>query len=92
MDGVRVSMRDDTVIGLFVTLNTLTGPMVREAASAGVYTSKPFGEPLHYPKLQILTIEDLLTGATAQYPWFAGDATFRQAGLRREMVRQERLG
>lgn len=30
-------------------------------------------------------------GATAQYPWFAGDATFRQAGLRQTRARQERL-
>ena len=88
--------REDAVIGLFVTLNPPTGPMVQEAASAGVYASTPFGgsesEPLRYPRLQILTVADLLAGATVQYPWFAGDATFRQAGLRRERARQERLG
>ena len=59
--------REKAEIGLFVTLNEPTRPMLREAASAGFYTPEHY--PDHqYPRLQILTVADLLSGAEAQYP------------------------
>ena len=73
--------REQAALGLFITLKPPTRPMLQEAASAGVYV------PEHYPdhqfaRLQILTIDALLSGATADYPRFAPNATFRRAPRR----------
>ena len=73
--------REQAALGLFITLRPPTRPMLQEAASAGVYV------PEHYPdhqfaRLQILTIDALLSGATADYPRFAPNATFRRAPRR----------
>ena len=74
--------REQAEIGLFITLNEPTRPMLQEAASAGFYTPEHY--PDHqYPRLQILTVADLLNGAEAQYPRMAPPATFRQAPRRR---------
>jgi hypothetical protein len=32
-----------------------------------------------YPKLQILTIEEILGGKNLEYPYFLGSATFKRA-------------
>lgn len=47
-------------MGILVTLEGDTGPMRKEAAEAGWYVSEGWGRD--YPKMQILTIEDLLAG------------------------------
>ncbi len=74
--------REKAEIGLFVTLNEPTRPMLQEAASAGFYTPEHY--PDHqYPRLQILTVAELLNGAEAQYPRVAPAATFRRAPRRR---------
>ncbi len=74
--------REKAEIGLFITLNEPTRPMLQEAASAGFYTPEHY--PDHqYPRLQILTVAELLNGAEAQYPRVAPPATFRQAPRRR---------
>ena len=41
--------------------------MEAEATSAGFYTPEHFPDN-HYPRIQILTIEELLAGARADYP------------------------
>ncbi len=70
--------REQAAIGLFVTLWPPTGPMLREALAAGFYVPESF--PNHsFPRLQILTVEEMLSGSEAQYPRFAPDATFRRA-------------
>ena len=74
--------REKAEIGLFVTLNEPTRPMLQEAASAGFYAPEHY--PDHqYPRLQILTVAELLDGAEAQYPRVAPAATFRRAPRRR---------
>ena len=74
--------REQAEIGLFITLKPPTRPMLQEAASAGFYTPEAF--PDHrFPRLQILTIEELLSGVQADYPRFAPQATFRRAPRRR---------
>ena len=74
--------RENAEIGLFITLNQPTRPMTQEAASAGIYTPEHY--PDHrYPRLQILTIEDLLSGVQAEYPRFAPEATLPRAPRRR---------
>jgi DNA modification methylase len=71
--------REKAAIGFFVTLNTPTKPMVTEAAGAGFY-SPPMVEA-KFPRLQILTIEGLLTGnEQPRYPHMgAGGLTFKKA-------------
>lgn len=69
-------------IGIFVTLALPTKPMVRECTTAGFYRASNGRD---YPRIQILTIEGLLTGR--ERPEFfdmnRGDLTFKKA--QREM-------
>ena len=82
--------REKAELGLFVTLNPPTRPMTLEAASAGLYVPERY--PDHqYPRLQILTIEDLLSGEEAQYPRYAPDATLPRAPRRRTSGSQGQL-
>ena len=74
--------REKAEIGLFVTLQPPTGPMQSEATSAGFYTPEHFPDS-HYPRVQILTIEELLTGMRADYPRLAPETTFQRAPRRR---------
>ena len=69
--------REKAAIGLFVTLAEPTRPMQTEAVSAGYYES-PLGKS--YPKIQILTIDGLLSGQQqAEYPDLArGGLTFKK--------------
>ena len=53
--------------------------MQQEAFGAGYYESELWGR---FPRIQILTIEDLLDGATVEMPTQHG--TFRQAPRARE--------
>ena len=66
-------------IGVFITLEPPTGPMQQEAFGAGYYESELWGR---FPRIQILTIEDLLDGASVEMPMQHG--TFRQAPRARE--------
>ena len=58
--------REQAPIGVLVTLEEPTREMEREAAAAGMYHSPGWGQA--YPRLQILTIDTLLHGATVQMP------------------------
>ncbi len=73
--------REKAEIGLFITLQPPSRPMESEAVSAGFYTPEHYPDS-HYPRVQILTIEELLNSAQAQYPRLAPDATFRRAQRR----------
>ena len=46
--------------GVLITLEEPNKPMVKEAIDAGRYTAKLYQK--EYPKIQILTVEDLLAG------------------------------
>ena len=74
--------REDAEIGVFITLNPPTRPMQAEAVSTGFYEPEHFPD-LRFPRLQILTIEELLAGKEAEYPRVAPSATFRRAPRRR---------
>ena len=50
--------RESAEIGLFITLEEPSKPMLVEATTAGVYTSPIDGRD--YPRIQILTIRELL--------------------------------
>ena len=74
--------RENAAIGIFITLEEPSEPMQQEAFGAGFY--EPEGLPGNrYPKVQILTIGQLLEGNQADYPRFAAPQTFRKAPRRR---------
>ncbi|MGH9378050.1 MAG: DNA methyltransferase [Terriglobia bacterium] len=69
--------REKAAIGALITLRDPTKPMRTEAASAGFYKSENF--PERYPRLQILTIEELLDGRQLRFPRHRVE-TFKKAG------------
>ena len=66
------------VIGVFITLNRPTQPMVKEAAAAGRFQWLHVSHTT-YPKIQIRTIDELLAGGGIEYPQTPVDVTFRRA-------------
>lgn len=56
--------REEAVIGVLISMQEPTRPMREEAATAGFYTS-PWGK---HPRLQLLTVEDLLGGKGIDCP------------------------
>lgn len=65
----HVIEREKADIGVFITLEKPTHPMLEEAAMKGFYHS-PLGRD--YPRLQILTVEEILGGKTPDIPpWIA---------------------
>ena len=68
--------REGAAIGVFITLEEPTQPMITEAASAGYYHSPGWGKD--YPKLQILSIAELFVGREIQMPP-TEYGTFKQA-------------
>ncbi len=67
--------RESAAMGIFVTLEDPTRDMLTEAVSAGFYHSPGWGRD--FPKVQILTIADLLRGVGVNMP--LSQATFKQA-------------
>ena len=69
--------REHAEIGVLITLHAPTKPMIAEAASAGFYTS-PWGG--NHPRIQIVTIEQLLEGKQVDMPASRGmNVTFKRA-------------
>ncbi len=68
--------REKAEIGVLICLQEPTLPMKTEAASAGFYSPQ---EKSLFPKLQILTIEDLLNGKRIEYPRYMEDLTLKKA-------------
>ncbi|HMU33778.1 MAG TPA: site-specific DNA-methyltransferase [Pyrinomonadaceae bacterium] len=71
----HVVEREKAAIGVYVTLEPPTKPMITEAVSAGFYHSDYFGKD--FPRIQILTVEDILAGRGVQMP--AESVTFKKA-------------
>lgn len=67
--------RENAAIGVLITLEPATHDMEKEATVAGFYQSSLYQK--HYPRLQILTIEDLLRGKLVDMPPTA--QTFKKA-------------
>jgi DNA modification methylase len=68
--------REQAEIGIFLCFEEPTKPMLREAAEAGFYRS---ADGTTYPRIQILTIQEILKGNRPLYPLHRRDATFKQA-------------
>jgi site-specific DNA-methyltransferase (adenine-specific) len=80
-DLVGVLDREKAQIGVLLSLNPPTRDMKSEAASAGFYAS-PWGEK--YPRVQLLTVEELLGGAKVNYPPSQANVTLKAAPRVRE--------
>jgi len=67
-------------IGVFLTLDNPTRPMMEEALAAGYYKPSIVGDAQYVQclRIQILTIEELLSGKKVQYP-IHENVTFRRA-------------
>lgn len=58
--------REDAAIGVLITMNKPTKAMIAEAASAGRYYSETWN--VSYPRLQIVTVDDLMEDKPVDYP------------------------
>ena len=67
--------REQAAIGVFITLEPPSRDMTTEAVSAGFYHSPGWNKD--FPRIQILTIDELLHGAEVKMPPQFG--TFKQA-------------
>lgn len=79
-DDVRAFMtvreKEDAEFGLFISLDKPSAGMIKDALSAGSYTSATGKK---YPRLQLLTIEGLMSGSQrAEHP-DAAPVTFKKA-------------
>jgi hypothetical protein len=63
-------------IGVFLTIQEPSKPM-REAAAAGFYSSP--GSNTKHPRIQLLTVKELLGGKGIDYPSRMGNVTFKKA-------------
>ena len=68
--------REKANLGVLITLENPTQPMKKEAASHGFYES-PWGS--RHPKVQILTVEELLMGKQPDMPSSGDLRTFKKA-------------
>jgi hypothetical protein len=73
--------REKSEIAVFITLEPPTGPMEKEALSAGYYESKFFAGK-KFPKIQIITVEELLKGTRPIYPDLNPGSTFKKASFK----------
>jgi len=65
-DLAHVIERESCPVGILITLEEPTKPMIKEAASCGFYHSEAWGKD--YPRLQILTVKEILNGARPVLP------------------------
>jgi DNA modification methylase len=70
--------REKAAIGVLIAMEEPTKPMMKEAAEAGFYKDESAFDTGTYPRIQILTVEQLLNGAQVQYPRLL-EATFKKA-------------
>lgn len=73
--------REEAEIGLLITMREPTKPMRAEAAAAGFYRSgsEGVGSWGDHPRLQLLTVDELLSGQRIDMPPLSGNLTFRRA-------------
>jgi hypothetical protein len=70
--------REKAAIGVLVSMEKPTKPMQTEAATAGFFESQTWGRK--YPKIQLLTVADLLSGRKIEMPPIKQvGATFKKA-------------
>ena len=83
--------RDDAAIGVFITLEEPSKDMITEAVSAGYYHSKLWQR--NHPRIQILTVKDLLNGKSVDMPPTVHTQTFKKAEkIKKTDAQQGELG
>ena len=75
--------REKAEMGVFLTLKRPTRQMREEAAAAGSFLDPHFPEH-RFPRLQILTIEDLFVGRKVALPSWWSQETFKKGPRRRK--------
>ena len=80
--------REKAEIGTLITLQKPTGPMKKEALEAGYYEPKHFPGKM-YPRLQILTVEELLHERVVEYPRMGPEATFKKAKRQTKKLKEQ---
>ncbi len=84
---MAVREREAAEIGLFISLEEPTPTMKKDAASAGFYTD---GAGRKFPRIQLLTIEGLLSGQQrAEHPDHAPDLNFKKAKAEANAAQKE---
>lgn len=83
-DLITTVEHEKAMMGIFITLAKPTKPMVTRAATAGFYKTD-YGQ---FPKIQILTIEQLLNGEKPHMPWLDPTA-FKKAKLEDQSDRKQ---
>lgn len=88
-DLIATVEREKAAIGLFITLSEPTRPMTTEAVTAGYYHS-PKGD---VPKIQVLTIADLLSGKEKPqyFDMSSGVYNFKKAKVEKQKAEQKQL-
>lgn len=70
--------RENAAIGVLISMEDPSRPMETEAVTAGFFESKTWGQK--YPKIQLLTVADLLSGKKIEMPPIRQvGATFKKA-------------
>ena len=80
--------REKAPAGIFITKALPTAAMRKEAAAVGRFTAEATGKT--YPRLQIVTLAELLRGHRPDLPYVDPTAAFRRAG-REDSGRQDML-
>jgi hypothetical protein len=82
--------REKAAMGVLISLQQPTQPMRAEAASARSYRSAVWGRD--YPRLQLFTVEELLSGRRVDFPPSAQtNVTYKKAPLAKAEGRQAEL-
>ena len=83
--------RETAQIGVLISMEEPTKAMRTEVAKAGFYERPSGGKDERYPRLQLLTIEELLKGKGIAYPAFRANVTFKKAPKAEEERTEARL-
>ena len=70
-----ISREKDGAMGILISLNRPTGEMIKEALRNGYYKSPMWG---NLPKIQIITIKELLTGNQPKMPHHSNPHTYNE--------------
>jgi len=85
-DLLGVIEREKAEIGVLISMEAPTRPMMKEAAEAKLY--QPPGLADKYPRIQILSIAELLAGKKIEYPRLL-DVTFKKAPRARTAAEEQ---
>jgi len=80
-------MSDEKPIGILITLTDPTKEMITQAAAVGSYESSQ----RKYPRVQILTVRDIIQGKRPHIPPKGGHRPFAKAPLERKAAKTERM-